>query len=240
MTDVSEARAANGGPGGLGERLRQVRTARGMSVRELARRAGCSASLVSQVERGVTAPSAGVVYTLANQLAISLDFLFGADPPIPGVEPAEPPRLPGDNDIQGAPVAPPHPRRWGRAVGPDGAGIVQRAGNRNTIELSTGVRWERLTPTHDNRVDFLEVVYEPGGQSSENGRAVRHDGREYLYVLEGELEAVVGFETLRLVQGDSLAFDPATPHHYRNPTTKTVRVLSAVVQDPPDTLPAQR
>ena len=90
MADASEARAANGGPGGLGERLRQVRTARGMSVRELARRAGCSASLVSQVERGVTAPSAGVVYTLANQLGISLDFLFGADPPIPGVEPAEP------------------------------------------------------------------------------------------------------------------------------------------------------
>jgi mannose-6-phosphate isomerase-like protein (cupin superfamily) len=193
-----------------------------MSVRELARRAGCSASLVSQVERGVTAPSAGVVYALANQLGISLDFLFGAD----DVEPGELPHLPG--------VVSPHPpaRPWGRAAGADGAGIVQRAGDRNTIELSTGVRWERLTPTHDNRVDFIEIVYEPGGQSSENGRALRHDGREYLYILEGELEAVVGFETLQLAEGDSLAFDPATPHHYRNPTTKVVRALSVVVRDP--------
>jgi transcriptional regulator with XRE-family HTH domain len=226
MTDASESRAASGVPGALGGRLRQVRTARGMSVRELARRAGCSASLVSQVERGVTAPSAGVVYALANQLAISLDFLFGTD----DVEPGELPRL---LETKSAQVAPPYPevRPWGRAVGTDGAGIVQRAGNRSTIELSTGVRWERLTPTHDSRVDFIEVVYEPAGQSSESGRAVRHDGREYLYVLQGELEAVIGFETLRLVEGDSLAFDPATPHHYRNTTTSTVRVLSVVVHD---------
>jgi uncharacterized cupin superfamily protein len=110
---------------------------------------------------------------------------------------------------------------------------VQRAADRATIELSTGVRWERLTPTHDSTVDFLEVVYAPGGQSSDSGQAVRHDGREYLCVLQGELEAVIGFDTLRLLEGDSLAFDPATPHHYRNRTTETVRVLSVVVHDSP-------
>ena len=216
MTDVSESRTTTGGPGGLGGRLRQVRTARGMSVRELARRAGCSASLVSQVERGVTTPSAGVVYSLANELGISLDYLFGEHE----AEPSPPPRSPTLNS------------GWGRATGPDGAGIVQRVGDRNVIELSTGVRWERLTPVHDGRVDFIEVVYEPGGQSTESGRAVRHDGREYLYVLQGELEAVVGFETLRLMQGDSLAFDPGTPHHYANRTAGTVRALSVVVHDP--------
>jgi transcriptional regulator with XRE-family HTH domain len=221
LAGFSGSRAVDGVPGGLGRRLRQVRTARDMSVRELARRAGCSASLVSQVERGVTAPSAGVVNTLANELGISLDFLFGAD----DVEPSALSRLSGGNG-----AAAPH-RPWGRALGADGAGIVQRSTDRSTIELSTGVRWERLTPTHDSRVDFIEVVYEPGGQSSENDRAVRHDGREYLYVLQGELEAVIGFETLRLLEGDSLAFDPATPHHYRNPTTQTVRVLSVVVHE---------
>jgi transcriptional regulator with XRE-family HTH domain len=226
MTDGSVSRAAGGAPGGLGGRLREIRTARGMSVRELARRAGCSASLVSQVERGVTTPSAGVVYSLANELGISLDFLFGAG----DVGPGELPRLPG---IGAGAGAAPHSegRPWGRAHGPDGAGIVQRADERNTIELSTGVRWERLTPDHDSRVDFIEIVYEPGGQSTENGRALRHDGREYLYVLQGELEAVVGFETLRLVEGDSMAFDPATPHHYRNPTSEMVRALSVVVHD---------
>jgi uncharacterized cupin superfamily protein len=69
------------------------------------------------------------------------------------------------------------------------------------------------------------------GQSFHGQSPAFHDGREYLYVLEGELEAVVGFETLRLAQGDSAAFDPATPHHYCNRTARTVRVLSVVVHD---------
>lgn len=202
-------RAATGPTSDVGERIRRIRTARGLSVRELAGRAGCSPSLVSQVERGVTTPSARVVYALAQELGITLDSLFGA--------PA----------VTAVPAAP--AESWGRATGPDGEGIVQRADDRRSIDLSSGVRWERLTPSHDSRVDFLKVVYAPGGQSSDNGQPIRHDGREYLYVMQGEIEAVVGFETVRLREGDSLAFDPATPHRYRNPTAETVQVLSVVV-----------
>ncbi|MFR9805194.1 helix-turn-helix domain-containing protein [Pseudonocardia sp. RS010] len=208
----------------LGRRLRQLRSARGLSVRELARRAGCSASLVSQVERGLTTPSAGVVYSLANELGISLDLLFGSEELLPEDLPAQP------GGVEPAPY-PFGGGSWGRAEGDRGLGILQRAGERHTIELSTGVRWERLTPRHDSRVDFLDVVYEPHGRSSDNDRAVRHDGREYLRVLEGEIEAVIGFETLQLAEGDSLAFDPTVPHLYRNPTPRTARCLSVVVHD---------
>ena len=48
---VSASRPTSETANGLGGRLRRIRSAQGMSVRELARRAGCSASLVSQVER---------------------------------------------------------------------------------------------------------------------------------------------------------------------------------------------
>ena len=72
--------AADFDPGtGLGPRLRLVRAARRLSVRELARRVGCSASLISQIERGVSVPSVGVLYSLATELGSSLDYLlFGA------------------------------------------------------------------------------------------------------------------------------------------------------------------
>src|SRR5256885_7500994 len=64
---------------GLGPRLREVRSARRLSVRELARRVGCSASLISQIERGVSVPSVGVLYALATELGSSLDYLlFGS------------------------------------------------------------------------------------------------------------------------------------------------------------------
>src|SRR5712692_9807004 len=73
--------AADFDPGtGLGPRLRLVRVGRELSVRELARRVGCSASLISQIERGVSVPSVGVLYSLATELGSSLDYLlFGSD-----------------------------------------------------------------------------------------------------------------------------------------------------------------
>ncbi|MGA7417256.1 MAG: helix-turn-helix transcriptional regulator, partial [Acidimicrobiales bacterium] len=72
--------AADFDPGtGLGPRLRLVRASRHLSVRELARRVGCSASLISQIERGVSVPSVGVLYSLATELGSSLDYLlFGS------------------------------------------------------------------------------------------------------------------------------------------------------------------
>src|SRR5262249_61051105 len=72
--------AADFNPGaGLGPRLRQARAGRQLSVRELARRVGCSAGLGSRVERGVSVPSVGVLYALATELGSSLDYLlFGA------------------------------------------------------------------------------------------------------------------------------------------------------------------
>src|SRR5229473_1263280 len=73
--------AADFDPGtGLGPRLREIRLARQLSVRELARRIGCSASLISRIERGVSVPSVGVLYSLATELGSSLDYLlFGSE-----------------------------------------------------------------------------------------------------------------------------------------------------------------
>ncbi|MCO5967704.1 helix-turn-helix domain-containing protein [Actinoallomurus soli] len=215
------------GPGlGLGIRLRRVRTERSVSVRELARRTGCSPSLISQIERGRSAPSAQMLYALANELRVSLDYLFGFGE-APAAAEAAPDSAARDQDAGDAPrPAPP----WGRATDSTGAGIIQRHQSRRRIELSSGVRWERLTPDSDGAVDFLEVVYQPGGHSSDGHMAVRHTGREYLLILEGTLHADIGFETYALGAGDSAAFDPLTPHRFRNETDQVVRAVSFIVQ----------
>jgi transcriptional regulator with XRE-family HTH domain len=197
---------------GLGPRLRLVREERRLSVRELARRIGCSASLISQIERGVSVPSVGVLYSLATELDSSLDYLlFGAD---------QGSRAP----VLGA-AAP--------VVSRASSEIVQRAGGRDIIDLASGVRWERLTPGADARTDFLEVVYSPGGHSTDERRPLRHDGREYGLVLSGTLQANVGFESYELGPGDSIAFDSSTPHEYLNKTGDVVRAIWVVVHSEP-------
>jgi len=199
---------------GLGPRLRLAREERQLSVRELARRIGCSASLVSQIERGVSVPSVGVLYSLAAELDCSLDYLlFGADSRRPSGAVAGPD--PGSGPVSAAP------------------GIVQRAGCRNIIDLASGVRWERLTPGADAMTDFLEVIYSPGGHSTDERRPLRHDGHEYGLVISGMLQANVGFESYELGPGDSIAFDSSTPHEYLNKTGDPVHAIWVVVHSEP-------
>jgi transcriptional regulator with XRE-family HTH domain len=190
---------------GLGPRLRLAREDRQLSVRELARRIGCSPSLISQIERGASVPSVGVLYSLATELDSSLDFLvFGAR---------------GDGTPEARPT---------RGIAPD-AGILQRAGCRQLIDLASGVRWERLTPGADQTADFLEVVYSPGGHSTDERRPLRHDGREYGVIISGTLTANIGFDSYQLGPGDSIAFDSSIPHEYLNKTGDHVHAIWTVV-----------
>jgi transcriptional regulator with XRE-family HTH domain len=72
----------------LGARLRAGRERAGLSVRELARRIGVSASLLSQVERGLAQPSVGTLWAVVTELGLSLDSLFATaddDPDRPAV-----------------------------------------------------------------------------------------------------------------------------------------------------------
>jgi transcriptional regulator with XRE-family HTH domain len=220
--------AADFDPGtGLGPRLRLVRGARQLSVRELARRVGCSASLISQIERGVSAPSVGVLYALATELGSSLDYLLfgsGAGPDgVPAVEAGPAAAEPGPA------AAEPRPAPPGIAAPP----IVQRGCDRRIIDLASGVRWERLTPQSEAMTDFLEVIYSPGGHSTDERRPLRHDGREYGLVISGTLQANVGFESYDLGPGDSIAFDSSTPHEYLNKTGDYVQAIWVVVHSEP-------
>lgn len=58
----------------IGEMVRSMREKCGLSMRELARRAGVSQPFLSQIERGVSAPSMVTIYRLAE----ALDILPGA------------------------------------------------------------------------------------------------------------------------------------------------------------------
>jgi transcriptional regulator with XRE-family HTH domain len=205
---------------GFGPRLREARTTRRLSVRELARRVGCSASLISQIERGVSVPSVGVLYSLATELGSSLDYLlFGSGPGPDG----------GADTVSAASG----PAASGPLPAAAPAAVVQRGRDRKIIDLASGVRWERLTPQSEAMTDFLEVIYSPGGHSTDERRPLRHDGREYGLVISGTLTANVGFESYELGPRDSIAFDSSTPHEYLNKTGDVVRAIWVVVHSEP-------
>ncbi|MFH9002468.1 helix-turn-helix domain-containing protein [Streptomyces afghaniensis] len=187
----------------VGARIRQARLERGMSLRALAREVGVSASLVSQIETGKSQPSVSTLYAITTVLGISVESLFDAraSSPMAGVNP------PGGVLHALAAFAADPGRRIGPLVG---------AGERETLELDSGVVWERLGRVPGADVDFLLVTYRPGGSSSGSGALMRHSGTEYGYLTSGELILTLGFDEYIVRPGDAVSFESTTPHRYRN------------------------
>ena len=187
---------------GIGARLREERVKAGISQRELARRLGLSASMISQLESGMSKPSVGTLYAIVTELDVSLDKVIrGQDflDPEPG-QPVE------------QPVSP--------LVRPD---------ERQAIELASGVRWEELTASSEDGVDFLHATYEVGGASTPDESLMRHHGREYGYIMSGTLGIQIGFQEYELNPGDSIAFDSTLPHRLYNKCDQPVQAIWFVV-----------
>jgi transcriptional regulator with XRE-family HTH domain len=72
---MPEGRQANAAV--IGGRLRDLRTARELSLRQLARLIGASPSLLSQIENGKVTPSVDTLYLLAAALAVPVAAFFG-------------------------------------------------------------------------------------------------------------------------------------------------------------------
>src|ERR1700754_4825146 len=191
----------------VGEGLRKHRQEAGMSLRALAREVGVSPSLISQIEHGKATPSVATLYRIVSELGVSLDELFFDNPR--GAAATAEPKAPAGAEAgnEGAPSS-----HWKAPS----EGPVLRSGNRLSLTLATGVRWERLTASHDPGVEFLYCTYPVGGESAPADDLMTHSGSEYGIILEGRCGATVGEDHYELETGDSIAFDSRTPHRIWN------------------------
>jgi transcriptional regulator with XRE-family HTH domain len=192
----------------VGARIRQARLERGLSLRGLARQVGVSASLVSQIENGKSQPSVSTLYAITTALSISVESLFDGYGE-QAARPAEVTASAGPGTVLYALAA--FAADPGRRIGP-----LVAAGEHETLELDSGVVWERLGHVPGTDVDFLRVTYRPGGSSSSSGGLMRHAGTEYGYLTSGELVLTLGFDEHTLRPGDAVCFESTTPHRYRN------------------------
>ncbi|WP_017556255.1 helix-turn-helix domain-containing protein [Nocardiopsis baichengensis] len=200
----------------FGERIRELRTGRGLSLRELAGRLGISASALSQIERGKMRPSVTRLYQILTELDAPMSSAFGEEPADADSG--------GDGGADGgdtaAPGFPQFPEDPGGAGAPDGVQLVRRD-EAATLELDHGVRYRRLSPAGVRGLNYFESVYPPGAFSSQNAEYVRHRGQEIGNVVSGVLTVDVGFETHELHPGDSIMYPSTTPHRISNQGAET-------------------
>ena len=95
---------------------------------------------------------------------------------------------------------------------------VHEAGKSSITLLTSEIMQKKLMP--------VLVAVEPGGRTQREEAKVGTE--QFLYVLEGTLEATVGEEKHLLKRGSSLYLDAAVPHHFKNTGRVTAKVISVV------------
>jgi transcriptional regulator with XRE-family HTH domain len=193
---------AGGQTPSIAQNLRKAREAQDVGLRELSRRVGVSASMISQIERGNVMPSVATLYSIVSELQISLDDLFFSD-----------------DDRQSG----------GSSHVRENSGPVLHSADRNTLVLDSGVRWELLTAEPDPNVDFIFASYPVGSESTAPDQLQRHGGKEYGLIVFGRLGVTVGFETWEMGAGDSISFDSTQPHRLFSVGSEETQVVWVVV-----------
>lgn len=183
----------------LGAKIRELRTGANLTIKELAGSAGLSASLISQVERGVAEPSLTSLRRVADVLAVPVATLFvgGSDNP---------------SDSSN--------RRGER--------LVVRADARRVLKApDSEMQHELLVPDLSTRaLEIIQTVLPPFSRMPDG--AAQHEGDESVIVLSGEIIACHDGEEFVLREGDTISWNPELPHWIENRTDGTATVIGVV------------
>lgn len=187
----------------LGGEIRSLRQGSGLSAVALARRCGVSPSLISQVERGLTAPSLEVMWAIAKALGVPIGAFF----------------LPAESAAQGA-------DELETDGGPPAKAIVVRADGRKRLGLTPSLTYQLLSPDLQHTIEFVWVEFRPGEEGPLE--PFTHAGEEQMVVIQGEMHVWIGDEVWQLGPGDAITFDSALPHRAGNRGTSPAIVIAAI------------
>lgn len=181
----------------IGSRLRFIRTARRLSQRELARRAGVTNGLISQIENNFSSPSVASLKRILDALQMTLSEFFAADRP--------------DSQIF-------YRASELRELNPE-----KPTAGKSSSKPRLSLRQVGEGSSHNLQV--LHERYAPGASTGKDLYA--HDAEEAGVVISGEIELTVGERTEILREGDAYIFDSNIPHRFRNVGEDDCVIVSA-------------
>lgn len=105
------------------------------------------------------------------------------------------------------------------------ANAIVRAGDGAQINFGGNDVKEFLLSSGDqNSIEVLHSKISAGGSGGDELYALNCEV-EFVYVLKGQLEIILGPEHQLLNTGDAMTFRGRDPHTWRNPTKETIEVL---------------
>jgi transcriptional regulator with XRE-family HTH domain len=171
----------------VGPRLKGRRKELGLTIRELARRSGLSASFISQLERGKTKISLDSLRLIAEHLDVSIHYFFSEPRPVLSFRAGN---IPCESDTATIEEYTP----------------VVRAGCRPQLYFpNSGVNYELLMTDLTRQMEAIYGCLAPG--TGNVARRLRKPTEEFIFVLSGALLVGLQENEYILYPGDSIYFE---------------------------------
>ena len=183
----------------VGAKIKGIRETKNLSIEEIAERSGLTVEQINSIENDVNLPSLGPLIKIARALGVRLGTFMD------------------DNDD----------------LGP----IVTRAKDReadSSISFSNGATDAR------KHMEYHPLAQQKAGRHMEpfiidinpettpDYKLSAHEGEEFIYVMEGEIEVEYGKERYSLKEGDSIYYDSIVKHHLHGAPGKSAKILALI------------
>ena len=183
----------------VGSKIKGIRESKGLTLEEVAERSGLSLDQITSIETDQNLPSLGPLIKIARALGVRLGTFMD------------------DND----------------ALGP----VVCRAEEReskSSISFSNGAADAR------KHMEYHPLAQQKAGRHMEpfiidinpedtpDYQLSAHEGEEFIYVMEGQIELEYGKEKYLLNEGDSIYYDSIVKHHLHGAPGKSAKILAVV------------
>lgn len=171
----------------IGHQIKERRKELELTIRELSRRTGLSASFISQLEHGKTNVSLDSLRLLAEQLDVSMQFFFMEPDPLLSLNDPVDERVPtADPAKEYSPVV--------------------RANSRAQLVFpDSGVNYQMLMKDLNRSMEAIYGRISPG--KGNVARRLRKQTEEFIFVVSGKLQLGLKDKKYVLSPGDSIYFD---------------------------------
>jgi len=182
----------------IGEKIRQIRESQDISREQLAQASQNSVELIERLESGALVPSLTPLLKIARALGVRLGTFM-------------------DDAPQTGPF------------------VVKAGKSKNIIHFSG-----KDDTSKESALDFYSLAYGKGDRHMEpfvidvhppktdDYKLLSHEGEEFIYVMNGEIEISYGSESYLISEGDSIYYDSVVPHDLHAYGGKDAKILAVV------------
>ena len=183
----------------VGFKIKSLRESKGLSVEEIAERSGLSVDQINNIENGQNLPSLGPLIKIARALGVRLGTFMD------------------DNDALGPVVTRAEEREQNRSI----------SFSNDAVDARKHMEYHPLAQQKAGR-HMEPFIIDINPEDTPNFQLSAHEGEEFIYVMDGEVEIVYGKDTYLLKEGDSIFYDSIVKHHVHGAPGKSAKILAVV------------